>query len=279
MEDTWLIVGASVPGNQHIKENIPCQDAYGYRELNKGWGVALVSDGAGSCANSHLGSSFVVEIGLEKAVQMVRKRQWMARNKLPKPLTWRKWAILYFTEVKEALQEYAEENELDFRSLSCTAILMIFYPGGLMTAHIGDGRAGYANADAVWNSAITPYAGEQVGTTVFLTTPQVWDNPNQFIETLLIREPINAFTLMTDGCERGCFEVYKKHPEEEIYYDPNKPYAPFFTTNTQVLLQMSAAGIEQVALHEKWHAFLGAGNEVFEKESDDKTMILGVLHK
>ena len=64
IQGSWVLVGASVRGNGHIESNLPCQDNHKYEELEKGWGIAIVSDGAGSAAHSDMGSKIVVERGL-----------------------------------------------------------------------------------------------------------------------------------------------------------------------------------------------------------------------
>ena len=52
MDAGWRIVGASVQGTSHQKDDIPCQDAHGYRVLLSGAIVVAVADGAGTASRS-----------------------------------------------------------------------------------------------------------------------------------------------------------------------------------------------------------------------------------
>jgi len=52
----WKMIGASILGKAHIENKTPCQDAHGFKLINDYKGIAVVSDGAGSYKNSHLGS-------------------------------------------------------------------------------------------------------------------------------------------------------------------------------------------------------------------------------
>lgn len=277
MEGNWIIVGGSVIGKGHVSNNIPCQDAHSYKLLDKDWGIAIVSDGAGSCENSHLGSGLVVERSMELFENLVETKRLINNKKLPKEAKWREWSLDIFKKLRNDMQLHADEIEVELKSLSCTIIVVIFSPKGILTAHIGDGRAGYLEDNVSWKPAITPFTGEQVGTTVFLTTDFIWEAPELYIETRVIEGKIKAFTLLSDGCEFGCYECYQKREDNKGYHDPNKPYDKFFNPNIDALLSMNSNGISQNEMNKKWEGFLLKGNEVFEKETDDKTMILAVL--
>lgn len=277
MSGNWVIVGGSVIGKGHVSNDIPCQDAHLYKLLDNDWGIAIVSDGAGSCENSHLGSGFVVERGMGLFEDLIETKRLGHKNKLPKEAEWREWSIKVFKQLIDDLQAHANEIEVKLKSLSCTIIVVVFSPKGLLTAHIGDGRAGYLEEDGSWLHSITPFKGEQVGTTVFLTTEFIWEAPELYIETRVIECKLKAFTLLSDGCEFGCFECYQKRENDQGYHDPNKPYDKFFNPNIEALLTMNSNGLSQNEMNTKWEGFLHKGNEVFEKEADDKTMILAVL--
>ena len=60
----WKIISASVIGQIHIEENLPCQDNFSY-DVTDDWGVAIVSDGAGSYKNSQIGSKYISEEGIK----------------------------------------------------------------------------------------------------------------------------------------------------------------------------------------------------------------------
>ena len=45
--DNCVVIGASVQGKGHVQADLPCQDSCKYTYLGRGWGIAVVSDGAG----------------------------------------------------------------------------------------------------------------------------------------------------------------------------------------------------------------------------------------
>lgn len=56
----WRAVGASVIGQGHIAEGLPCQDAHAYA-IQDHCVVAVVADGAGSAAQSHVGAQHICD--------------------------------------------------------------------------------------------------------------------------------------------------------------------------------------------------------------------------
>ncbi|SFV60318.1 hypothetical protein MNB_SV-14-335 [hydrothermal vent metagenome] len=266
---SWSIVKASVVGNGHIKDNIPCQDSCDFKIIDDGCGIAIVADGAGSCANSHIGSEFVTGRGIEL---LIIDSGW--NKTLPSEEVWREKAIPIAKEVSESLREFSKENEYEYKSLSSTFIVSFFSKDGICSLNIGDGRGAIKVFDGEWKSIVTPYHGEQVGMTVFLTS-NIWGNQETYIFTTVKTEKIEAFIIMSDGYEKISFECYQKG-EDGKYYDPNRPFAKFldFTLkSTQNFLKTNT--IEEV--NKKWEQFLKNGNRVLEEESDDKSMIFGLF--
>ncbi len=76
--DQWMIVGASVQGNGHISVNMTCQDSSDYKHLGDGWGIAVVSDGAGSAKNAQIGSGIAVQRALVHFENLVVGRAGLA---------------------------------------------------------------------------------------------------------------------------------------------------------------------------------------------------------
>lgn len=283
--DKWLVVGASVTGMSHLRTNPPvtCQDSHVVLEIEDGWGVAVVCDGAGTAGNSHLGSAFVVRTTAEMFKERVKEHKWHKRDSLcssniefPSQETWQQIAQKVFVDAAGKLQRYSEDIEVSFETLACTVISVIYSPVGILIAHIGDGRAAYCDAQGQWRAMMTPFKGEEASQTVFITDP-IWNNLNSYMETRVIKENISAFALMSDGCENHSFEVNIKKPDEEKYYDPNTPYAGFFNPPVNNIQEAYKSKISDTAIREKWSMFIEAGNSGLKNETDDKTMIIGVF--
>jgi hypothetical protein len=276
MDNNWLIVKASVIGNSHITENLPCQDSHGYKFFSKeNFGVAVVSDGAGSADFSDLGSGKVVEQALKKFSTLIKTEKLY--EAAPEETIWKEKSIQVFKEIFAELQKFADEENINYKTLAATAIVVAIMPYGIIATHIGDGRAGYLNDNGEWFSCITPYKGELANETVFITS-DFWekDNLDQFIESRIIQDSVSAFTLLTDGCENVCFELNKFNSETQLYERLNNPYSGFFNHNIGVLKSLHSTGLTEEEINSMWANFLTNGLESFANELDDKTLLLAI---
>jgi hypothetical protein len=267
----WLVIGASVTGNGHKTQNIPCQDNHKTQIWNNGWGVAVVSDGAGSATHSHLASAFLVEEAVKQALYLVRRKKWMEQNILPTMHEWDMEGKALILNIHEALIFFAEKKGIPLADLHATLILTIFSGKGLLTAHIGDGRAGYRDQQGNYHSLITPFDGEQAGQTVFITM-DLQKRPD-IIGTQQVKTSADALFLLTDGCERVSWETVQKNDATGKFEKINKPFEPFFNQTIQAFRQMHKTHSTE-AIQQTWQAYLDNGHKGFVSETDDKTMVV-----
>jgi hypothetical protein len=160
--------------------------------------------------------------------------------------------------------------------LAATLILVLFSKSGLICSHIGNGRAGFQDMEGNWFPILVPYRGEEANQTIFLTS-DIWGNPQEFVRTTVVRQLIQSFTLMSDGSENATFELNRFNEETQMYEQLNNPYPKFFNPNVNVLRELHKSGKTTIEIDELWASFLKNGNEKFESEIDDKTLILGTL--
>jgi len=272
----WVVVGDSVIGLNHVKNNIPCQDSHSYEELDNGWGIAIVADGAGSAEYSHQGSQFVVKQGLPLFKKTIEENKWIKSKKLPDQAKWHALAKANLQKLKDLLEKHAKANKMDLGQMASTVMVAIFSPLGILCTHIGDGRGGFSNFDGEWKPLFTPWKGEYANETIFLTS-DIWDDKevDNFVESNVINEKPFAFTLMSDGLEMHSFECSVWDEKAEKYYDPNRPYKKFFQPVVNGLVQMKQNSLTDEEIKGKWNKFLREGNERIKNEPDDKTMIVG----
>ncbi|EDN67476.1 conserved hypothetical protein [Beggiatoa sp. PS] len=271
------MIGGSVIGKSHIESQLPCQDNHYHEEIGNDWGIAVVADGAGSAEYSHFGSQFIVQKTARAFHELVIKNDWHQQNQLPSNKDWHLSAKNVLTEVREMLESYANVQQRETKSLACTVIAVIYSPIGLLITHIGDGRAAYCNWQNEWKSIMIPWKGEEANATVFMTSDIWHQNIDHFVESRVITEKPIAFTLISDGCEKSSFECSQVDPITKKWSDPNKPYPKFFKPLVTTLKNLKQEGTPYNEIQAKWHSFLTAGNQTLKDESDDKTMILGVL--
>jgi Protein phosphatase 2C len=282
----WFIVTASAIGKSHLQGNIPCQDNHYCESINEHWGIAISCDGAGSAANSHIGSAYVAtEIGAKLFKDLVVEKDWHQTNNLPTPEEWRYLAREVCIKIYNELDKFAGRSQVELNSLACTIIVVIYSPVGLLVTHIGDGRAGYCNEASQWKSIITPHKGEEANQTIFITSNKWITDPTFLMsgknvpESNIIREKAVAFTLMSDGCELHSFECSMINTKTNKWYDPNEPYPKFFNPLVKNLKSMNDSNTTFELANDKWIKFIEAGTNGLETEPDDKTMILGIIIK
>jgi Protein phosphatase 2C len=276
MQD-WNYLFASVRGKGHIEENIPCQD-YCSVFPHTGYTICVVSDGAGSCENSHIGSETVTQSANIHFSSLVEEKKW---NKGKKKITleeWQQTSQKTLRAIRDDLEKISIQG-YNFKSLSCTLIVVIQIKNKLLVTHIGDGRAAYCNSNDEWVAMLTPYKGRYSNETVFITS-DIWEDDtslNKYIKSTVVVEKIKAFCLLTDGCENASFECYKLDEETQIPEDINKPFKDFFHENVNLHIpNLIKSQKSQQELNQIWESFLTDGNDTLKSESDDKTMILAV---
>ncbi len=271
-KNKWFIIGASVKGNGHLAQNQPCQDAHKITFWENGWGIAVVSDGAGSAANADKGSAFVVTESVQIARELISEGNWICNDYFPKDQEWDVTARELFARIQNGLIQFALKDEIPIKNLHATLIVVIFSPHGLLIAHVGDGRAGFQDVSSVWKAMITPYEGEQVGETVFMTM-DMKKHP-QILETKVVREKVQAFTLMSDGCEKVCWNTLQWDNISGKFIKPNTPFTPFFE-KLRSFYKEARITLTNDRLSDHFYMYIKEGHTGFRSETDDKTMIIG----
>lgn len=277
----WVIVGASVKGNGHIQSNMPCQDNNRFESIDAGWGIAVVSDGAGSAAHSEVGSKVITERCIFHFKNLIEKEGWMKNKVLPTDTDWLLKSYYTLKLVRDEVLMIANKNNIEPKSLSATCLVVIYSPLGLLAVHIGDGRMGYKSLSGEWKAMMTPHKGDEANQTIFLIS-DFWTIPNYIMsgvmvpESIVIREPVKAFVLMSDGCENTAWECTIQNPETGKCYDRNKPFEGFFNPLEDTLTSLYNDKVPENEIQIKWSKFIESGTGGFIKEQDDKTMIYGI---
>jgi hypothetical protein len=279
MKNKWTVAYASVIGNSHIQLGLPCQDNSAYEAINENWGVAVVCDGAGSASHAHLGSELTAKFAIKYFAEMVKMQGWHEADELPSDELWKGSAIVALRKIRADLGHLAEAENLKVNALASTVIVVAHSPKGLLVAHIGDGRAGFCNGEK-WFNCMNPFQGAEANETVFITS-DIWgeDEIPHYVRAHVVRDNVTAFTLLSDGCEKSSFEVNIFNSRENKFFDLNKPFPKFFEPNVKGLKMLHKEGKTQEEINQLWSGFLTNGTAQFKTETDDKTMILGVLNE
>ncbi len=280
----WLVVHASETGKSHLIANppIPCQDNHAVLSLENSWGIAVSCDGAGSAKLSHEGSKYIADEAVKLFNTIIADNKWIENQRFPSNQDWDKLSIKAFKKLRYDLEQYAKFKNLSATELACTIIVVIYSPIGILTTHIGDGRAGYRDKKGNWKAIISPHKGEEANQTIFLTS-----NPwlsGDFVmsgvkvpESNIINDAPTAFTLMSDGCESHSFELGYFDKERQKFIEQNNPYPKFFEPLLHTVINMKKEGMNKQEMLDKWSNFVRSGTAKLKNEPDDKTLILGVI--
>lgn len=272
--EKWTFGFASVLGKSHLNHGIPCQDSCFCKliESEKDWGIAIVSDGAGSSKFSDISSNHVVIEGFQKFSAAILESSWYKTNELPTKEEWDEMTKKVISNIREELFNLSEKEEHKIGDFHATIIVIVFTPIGILSSHIGDGRAGYCDENGCWHNIFQPHKGEYANETLFITSGS--ENWHKNIDNAIIEKKISAFFLLTDGCENGCYELTVK--DEEGNFDIiNQPFPPFFNPIVKILNEFFIENSEQDKINEEWKNFLSDGSP-FANEPDDKTLVIGI---
>lgn len=277
----WNIIEAKSIGKSHNSTSDPCQDNKYHLKLSDNWGVAITSDGAGSAKLSHEGSKFITEKTPIYLKKILETEDWFNKNQLPTDERWEAICLKVFDSMKNSLNSYAINNNYEFKDLACTVILIVYSNKGLLVSHIGDGRAGYCDTSGEWKSAIIPHKGEEANQTIFITS--TWENivlSNVNVpESRVIREPIKAFLLMSDGCEQHFYICKSQDPTrtDTYFIEINKPDKVFLESVIGAYGRMIDDGKTDDEINAHLERYLERGTKELEDEPDDKSIILGFI--
>jgi hypothetical protein len=247
---TWHIIGASVQGTSHQKNDLPCQDAHGYRVLPSGVAIIAVADGAGSADQSAEGAQCAVEQVIFSLDTVLAKRL---------PCTEGGWQSLLteaFHQARQAIAQLAETENVSWRAFATTLTCAVASDKWLVVGQIGDGIVVARCEDGGLFAATQPQHGEYANETFFLTMNEAL----QRVEVRVYPQPVQALAVMTDGLIRLSMDVAG-----------NEPHPPFF----RPLLAFAAQIEDEAEAQEQLAAFL-ASDRVCARTDDDKTLVLAV---
>lgn len=197
----WRRNVSVLAGRSHLATGTPCQDSVSTVYRRNVSAVSL-SDGAGSCTHSHIGSQICANT-LCSIMCRHFDELWLMDATEAKAKTLQTIAELLICE--------ADERNLSLHDLSATALAVAVKKNRFIAFHIGDGVIGIELEDSMGNKQLetlsAPDNGEYPNETCFI-------NSNTALQHLRlkrgsIRQPngssISGFILMSDGPESALY--------------------------------------------------------------------------
>lgn len=275
-----VILGVSLRGRSHIESNTECQDYHLYQELSNGWSILVVSDGAGSAKHAGRGSKANCTISIKLLSDMIAKNKWIENSVLPSELDWHIEFRTICEKTRMIYQKKVEEmdDESVVTDFNATLLICVITPTGILSGHIGDGRMGYLSNEGEWKNLMTPHKGEEGNQTLFLQSN--WDKPhvpalkvsNVYVpETRVVREIPKAVVLISDGCERSCWECSILDLTLGKYTDVNRPHPGFMNPLIESIIDEDDS--------KRFNLFvdiIDKGTKTCQTERDDKTMLIAM---
>lgn len=194
----WLGASARVMGRSHEEKNIPCQDNVDYY-IDDNIAVMALSDGAGSCSLSHIGSKIVVEQAIEILKNNFDRIYNMEALKAKRFIT--------SNIVKSIIVEKNRNENSEVRDYSATLLFIAIKDGKFLVGHMGDGIIGYFKNNEI-KVLSEPKNGETANSTYFVTM-----NDAEYMFDMKkgnIGE-VQGFILMSDGAGNS---LYNKNSRE-----------------------------------------------------------------
>lgn len=272
------VLGISYQGDNHIKAKpvVPCQDCHSFTKVNDVWSIAIVSDGAGSKEHSDVGSNAVCAAFTSYLSHKLQSDKRFANGDIPNERIWDLEFRAILTRFQRDLKAHKTFVAYGFESLAATIVILAYSPKGYLFAHVGDGRAG-VKVNGEWKSILTPHKGDEANQTIFSTTVEFINKPTLMMSGVFVPETkveecnIEAFVLMSDGCEDGAWATYQKVnlPNGDFRVeDVNQP-------RPQTLDELMTIVDSREDQKAKLIEFITGYNKGFKTEGDDKTILIG----
>lgn len=190
----------NIPGPYHIKNGIPCQDAYCIGETLDGVIVAAVADGLGSETHSDKGakiaSSFAVSFCKENYKSDMIEQEVISLLKIA-------YTKAYELVVKTSISEGNDVDQYD-----CTLCTVIYDGQTLYYGHSGDSGLIVGSNDGAYHKITEQQRDEDNNVYPLCFGPEYWEFGK-------VNEKVVSVMLMTDGVwEHACPPILKNEQQQ-----------------------------------------------------------------
>lgn len=243
----WQVIGASTRGTSHIRGDIPCQDAHGYRMAGDTL-VAVVADGLGSATCADEGARLATERALEVLTSAFETTPTEATDD---------WTALLrdaFLKAREQLETTAKDKGLALRDFGTTLLAVAVSPHRVGVGHIGDGAAVILLENGTVETLSPPQRGEYANEVLPLTAIDAVD----LVRIELREETIKGVALLTDGLQNLCINTVS-----------SQAFKPFF----EPFFEAVCRPLDVTEASRALDSFLSS-EAVCRKTDDDKTLVV-----
>ncbi len=212
---SFIACGASVAGTRHIRDQIPCEDAWARIILPDALIIA-VADGLSSADYGGKGAEIAVSSCIQNAADVYRAGE-------------QDIAALIRTAMgagRADIDDHALSEGLDISSCATTLLMAVLTPDGVFCGHIGDGAC-VTLSEGEASLLSTPGSAEYANETAVLTSKN-WES-----QLRISQGTADAVICATDGCQGALIRR-----EDGAYV----PYSPFVVPLVRSLEQYVGEG-------------------------------------
>lgn len=240
----WRIVAGQQRGTSHIRNHLPCQDAYATCHLGEKV-ILLIADGAGSAP--------LAEVGAQTAVQAVLQFLEQRLHQVIELVTLQESVQI----AQQALSTVANQRQVPLRDLACTLIVTVATPTQVLTVQIGDGAVVVGTTTGELYSLTGPQVEEYANETTFLSSPTALEQmqSNHWLH------PPKYLAVFSDGLQRLALK-----------FPGATPHPPFF----RPLFDFLEGETDKTKAQQELALFL-ASPRLTSRTDDDLTLLLAAL--
>lgn len=267
----WRIVGATRRGRDHANKGTHREDALAFATRGP-LTVLCVSDGAGSCRFSRIGSHVASRKVTEALMASLEKIEPAIADEKEKLLAHLKAKLTdAVIAACAALDEMAAKCGCSAKDFRCTLLTALHWRGekheAWLTNQVGDGAVLVLRKDKSSQRIGTPDSGQHSGEVSVFVPDAEARKKAAVIEALSAPEEIECVLLCSDGIEDPFFPIGTKAAEifKQFYTGVEKPLADFKSQPAQPALVAQESAAWALA---EWIEFEKRG------EFDDRTALL-----
>jgi serine/threonine protein phosphatase PrpC len=280
------ILVSSKRGRSHANVGSFREDDFSFKELENGWCIVVVSDGAGSAKASRKGSALACEevvnyFSQEAAIESMKEFEALLEgyNNAADDEGQKKLKMFVYNnlgkaafQVHKKLEAFAAEQALTLKDLSSTLIFALFkkYENGyaVLSFGVGDCPMAVINRDLTEVTLLNWLdVGEFGGGTRFITMPEIFQN-EKFITRFSFKlvDDFSYLIMMSDGIYDPKFVVEANLPHIKNW----KAFLSDLEGNNDegIRVELRADNEEITEQLSRWMDFWSPGNH------DDRTLAI-----
>ena len=201
-------LAVSVPGNGHIRREIPCQDASGAWPAPRP--CLIVCDGRGSARYSHFGARAAVKAFRSQCAVLDDLLDAVLDHEKRNDSRWLRFCDLMIRTVCRQKLELAEEYDCDEAEFDFTIAFAVWGKERCGFFQVGDGAIVVRGAAECCHTLFKPDKGEYDNETRFLRPEAEFDR--DYHARLIPAGDINAVAITSDGPEFLMFDLADMMP-------------------------------------------------------------------